>query len=253
MVRNSSSSNIGAASIDLNPVANSFAIASKRLIHGFLFLVFLFRPRDHRLSAAVGVACGVGLLRVATTAAFSTIGILRLGRKTKKDFNATKYDDMEFSSTKYDDMEQKEQLLLDPKDDDPTITNSNIASASNGGHDSYFEPDCSIDSVEGGRDSFSHRLQMTEPEPRPPLISDEEPEIEPDRSHIDFDDVSSMLMEEIVRSAWKHYDNRTVAVLVDRVLSQAGESDYVFQRARNSGEQQRHHRPGNSSDPGLLP
>ena len=38
----------------------------------------------NRLSAAVGVACGVGLLRVATTAAFTTIFILRMGRKKGK-------------------------------------------------------------------------------------------------------------------------------------------------------------------------
>jgi hypothetical protein len=35
----------------------------------------------YRLSAAVGVSCGVGLLRIATTAAFATIFILRMGRK----------------------------------------------------------------------------------------------------------------------------------------------------------------------------
>jgi putative Mg2+ transporter-C (MgtC) family protein len=49
--------------------------SSQNVVHGLTTAATIW------LSAAVGVACGVGLFRVATTAAITTIAILRLGRQ----------------------------------------------------------------------------------------------------------------------------------------------------------------------------
>lgn len=56
-------------------VITTTASNQQNVVHGLTTAATIW------LSAAVGVACGVGLLRVATTAAFTTISILRLGRQ----------------------------------------------------------------------------------------------------------------------------------------------------------------------------
>jgi putative Mg2+ transporter-C (MgtC) family protein len=56
-------------------VITTSANSSQNVVHGLTTAATIW------LSAAVGVACGVGLFRVATTAAITTIAILRLGRQ----------------------------------------------------------------------------------------------------------------------------------------------------------------------------
>jgi putative Mg2+ transporter-C (MgtC) family protein len=56
-------------------VITTSAANQQNVVHGLTTAATIW------LSAAVGVACGVGLLRVATTAALTTITILRLGRR----------------------------------------------------------------------------------------------------------------------------------------------------------------------------
>jgi putative Mg2+ transporter-C (MgtC) family protein len=193
------------------------------------------------LSAAVGVACGVGLLRVATTAALTTICILCMGRKTKE----------EFPSLEYDDVERKEQYPLVGNTDEgnPKITNSQNSYDVNG-DDSDSEIHRSGHPDDGGRDLSSHQSEIAEA--RTAYVPEEAAEIGKDRSNStisdDFDDVSSKLVEEILRSACR-YDNSTVAVLVDRVLSQAEETGRFSERAVGSRERRR----PSSSDSELLP
>jgi uncharacterized membrane protein YhiD involved in acid resistance len=56
-------------------VITTSANSSQSVVHGLTTAATIW------LSAAVGVACGVGLFRVATTTAITTIAILRLGRQ----------------------------------------------------------------------------------------------------------------------------------------------------------------------------
>lgn len=59
-------------------VITTSAANHQNVVHGLTTAATIW------LSAAVGVACGVGLTRVATTAAIATIFILRLGRQKPK-------------------------------------------------------------------------------------------------------------------------------------------------------------------------
>lgn len=56
---------------------------SQNVVHGLTTAATIW------LSAGVGVACGVGLFRIATTASLATISILRLGRGQPKPKNRT--------------------------------------------------------------------------------------------------------------------------------------------------------------------
>mmetsp|Transcript_38210 Transcript_38210/g.92927 ORF Transcript_38210/g.92927 Transcript_38210/m.92927 type:complete len:444 (-) Transcript_38210:1000-2331(-) len=59
-------------------VITTSARNNENIVHGLTTAATIW------LSAAVGVACGVGLSRIATTAAITTLSILRLGRKKKR-------------------------------------------------------------------------------------------------------------------------------------------------------------------------
>jgi len=63
------------------------------------------------LSAAVGVSCGVGLLRVATIAAAATIFILRMGRKPKPVDSPTKKDDGDYPQQQQQQQQQNHRRL----------------------------------------------------------------------------------------------------------------------------------------------
>jgi putative Mg2+ transporter-C (MgtC) family protein len=65
-------------------VITTTANRKQNVVHGLTTAVTIW------LSAAVGVACGVGLFRIATTAVLTTIGILRLGRSEPKHRKKTK-------------------------------------------------------------------------------------------------------------------------------------------------------------------
>ena len=195
------------------------------------------------LSAAVGVACGVGLLRVATTAALTTIFILRMGRKTKKPFLENNYD-VEWQQNQ----QQRNRLnLVNNGDRSPELENSNddvddhedygaeihVTTHWDEHHDGEDEAD-SFDKKTSPRESeisqaqdsrlnseaaLKQQEQATEQEASFPMITNLNSTIFGDK----FKDPAD-LMEEIVRSAWQN-DNKTVNALVNVLLNRCEECD----------------------------
>jgi putative Mg2+ transporter-C (MgtC) family protein len=68
----------GVGFVGAGVITTTMSDKSQSVVHGLTTAAAIW------LSAAVGVACGTGLFRIATTAAFTTIGILRLGRSKPK-------------------------------------------------------------------------------------------------------------------------------------------------------------------------
>jgi uncharacterized membrane protein YhiD involved in acid resistance len=63
-------------------------------------MIPMYAFAHQRISAAVGVACGVGLSMIATVSACTTLAILRLGRKKNKHQTSTTTTDLSSSSSR---------------------------------------------------------------------------------------------------------------------------------------------------------
>jgi len=180
------------------------------------------------LSAAVGISCGVGLLGVATTAAFSTIFILRMGRKKKK----------ASPSISYTTIQQRYQLLgknegnrnnMNPKGDH----NAEIHSSRHRDESHHHEPDIVHSNLSSQKPEISEAQDKLLSEERAMEVKEDQVHSMKKNSSIDIDELSSETMEEIVRSALKN-DKESVAALVDRVLKKAEESDRFTEYNSNS-------------------
>lgn len=222
-------------------------------------LTFCFVPLN-RLSAAVGVACGVGLLRVATTAAFSTIFILRMGRKKKKKFPMIDYQQQQ---------QRRMSTLANNRGRSPTRRNTK-GDINDDGDDfaeiheitdwdahHHHEPDIVYKDTSPFRSEFSegqpksiseasqkHQEQETQikQENKDQLV-EKNPSTDANYQIKDPSD----LMEEIVRAAWKN-DNKTVTTLVDMVLDRVEQCESVSNRKSNTRDDH-----SSSSNPEYLP
>lgn len=198
------------------------------------------------LSAAVGVACGVGLLRVATTAALTTILILRMGRKTKKPFLENNYD------VEWQQHQQRDRSkLIDNVDRSPALENPNddvddhedygaeihVTTHWDEHHDNEDEDEAeSFEKKTSSRGSEIPQVQDSRLNSEAALPKQQEEAIEQETSFPlianlnstifgdQFTDPSD-LMEEIVRSAWQN-DNKTVNALVNLLVKQCGDSKF---------------------------
>jgi uncharacterized membrane protein YhiD involved in acid resistance len=69
-----------------------------------------------RLSSAVGVACGVGLFRIATTAAITTIVILQSGRVKPKNHRRLAKEETTVAASTTTEKDNKQHLIRIGKD-----------------------------------------------------------------------------------------------------------------------------------------
>ena len=118
---------------------------SQNVVHGLTTAATIW------LSAAVGVACGVGLFRIATTAAFATITILRLGRVKPTYRNADKTqglgaftaaeDHVEVDEATHDTTEWDE---ISPRNVVPKVKHTSLKSSKSEGSAQNIAPEASI-------------------------------------------------------------------------------------------------------------
>lgn len=211
------------------------------------------------LSAAVGVSCGVGLLRVATTTAFATIFILRMGRKGKKKPSTT------------NDENYRLQLLQQQQNQLSTLINSDVGNQVVMNATKLNDDDDNDDAED--EDDTNAEIHMTsywdehpdheseeDDDKNIPSIHSEFPEAQPEITDIalqqqqqqqqeqanDYLKDPSELMEEVVRSLLKD-DNKTVTALVDLVLERVEDRDRV---SKHRGKSEDH---SSSSNPDYLP
>mmetsp|Transcript_28395 Transcript_28395/g.60844 ORF Transcript_28395/g.60844 Transcript_28395/m.60844 type:complete len:548 (-) Transcript_28395:136-1779(-) len=212
------------------------------------------------LSAAVGVSSGVGLLRVATTAAFSTIFILRMGRKKTKnmpalDDNALQQRSVFLPRSRTNNkvvaaMNYNTEHTNNNEDEDEDV-NAEIHITTHWDehqeHDSdgvadEHSPAFHSESLEGGQpqmistDSQQQLSRETERQLGTAPNEEEQEEVfstqnygngQGSESSADEElRVSSEMMEEVVRSAWQN-NNATVDALVDIVLNRVEEREFV--------------------------
>ena len=174
-----------------------------------------------RLSAAVGVACGVGLLRVATTAAFTTIFILRMGRKKGKNpsnelFTVPK---QLYRSMLFRDAGSNSEIRNSNNDTDGKLESHNTS------HRNDYDPKpiLSSENPEAASPFVSRAVQD-----RLGQEAGEKVEVEDESHNVeiydgeDIDDVDTLEsdMEKLVCSAWNvdtKSINALVEILVDRV------------------------------------
>ena len=199
------------------------------------------------LSAAVGVACGVGLLRVATTAAFTTIAILRMGRKKKKKIYVNRY-----RSEGRQQKNQRNRLKLNDADiDSPFEGNSSgddyiddfsaeVHETSDWDEHHEHESDeilkkiLSIRSEPSGSNFEASQEQARETETNQEQSYELIENLNSTVINDQFKDPSD-LMEEIVRSAWQN-DNSNVTALVDLVLNRVEQGNDDSKSNQRSGE-----------------
>jgi hypothetical protein len=203
--------------------------------------ILFLRPSPYvwqkRLSAAVGVACGVGLLRVATTAAFSTVVILRLGRKKKKRISVIDYHTIQ-------QQQRNRSSRLGKNGGNPIRRKSDVNVDDDGDIDAEIHVTTHWDEHhEHEPDEVPKNSESCAARPRSTTQASEkqhrEKETEIKQEKIDqlysLENLNSTLvgdhlidpsklMEEIVRSAWKN-DNTTVTALVDIVLNRVEQRD----------------------------
>ena len=223
------------------------AKVNKNKSNSYIFIFF----GKNRLSAAVGVACGVGLLRVATTAAFTTIAILRMGRKKKKKIFVNNY------RSERQQQQQRNRLKLNERGIHNPLTR-------NSSGDDYVD-DFSAEVHETSHWDEHHDHETDEDINETASISSEVPkgtpyanfdtlqkeqareiEIGQEQSYEWIENLNSTvindqfkdpsdLMDEIVRSAWQN-DSSNVTALVDLVLNRVEQSNGDFKRKQNSGD-----------------
>ena len=223
------------------------AKVNKNKSNSYIFIFF----GKNRLSAAVGVACGVGLLRVATTAAFTTIAILRMGRKKKKKIFVNNY------RSERQQQQQRNQLKLNERGSHNPITRNSrsddyvddfsaeVHETSDWDEHHDHEPDEVIKETL----SISSEVLEATPHANFEALQKEqarEIEINQEQSHAWIENLNSTvindqfkdpsdLMEEIVRSAWQN-DSSNVTALVDLVLNRVEQSNGDYKRKQNSGD-----------------
>jgi hypothetical protein len=206
--------------------------------------------RNNRLSAAVGVSCGTGLLRVATTAALTTIFILRMGRKKKE------HPVIDNRTVQQQQQQRHRSSLLSNNGTNPALMNSNSDVDDYGYANAEIHVtthwDEHVDQEADDVDKKVNLFQSEFPEARHRFIAAASQKqqgqvtemkegkkyqsycMETNNSTVLDDHLidPSELMEEIVRSAWKK-DNETVTTLVDIALNQIEQSDRVSKRNLN--------------------
>ncbi len=201
-------------------------------------------PCYNRLSAAVGVACGVGLLRVATTAAFTTIFILRMGRKKKKylvnNYDIERRQQQERNRLKMIGLDERSPVLQnsskdyaggdDDDDHDDFSAEIHVTTHWDEHHDHDLNEVGSENYRRHSEDVPQQHEQTPNEEASNPLIANLNRTIFGDPSND-----PSGLMEEIVRSAWQN-DNKTVSALVDIVLNRVEQRDGETKLGRTSKE-----------------
>jgi uncharacterized membrane protein YhiD involved in acid resistance len=141
---------------------------NRNVVHGLTTAATIW------LSAAVGVACGVGLFRIAFTASLATISILRLGR-------------------------------VKPKNRTPVI---------NAHAEDYVEGDDDENNNQGEADFAAETHDTTDwdenvPE-EPPEVEVIRPKVEEPEEWVTSDYDSDIEMEQVVTSAWRNTSDHTL-------------------------------------------
>jgi len=205
--------------------------AQNNVVHGLTTAATIW------LSAAVGVSCGVGLLRVATTAAFLTLFILRMGRKRKKNFPET--DQHNIQREQRQQRHRSEWLQNDRKN--PTLVDLR------GGFDIVGETQSTKqwDDYNDRQHDEARADVLEKNETEPPISTgalhkskEQETEIPKEKriqlmgntnSTVINDQLlkeRTILMDEIIRSTWEK-DNYTVTTLVDIVLNRVEQRERI--------------------------
>jgi putative Mg2+ transporter-C (MgtC) family protein len=219
-------------------------IPQNNIVHGLTTAATIW------ISAAVGVSCGVGLLRVATTAVFVTIFILRMGRKRKNDFSFSDYHALQRRQ-----QQRHRSAMLREDGGNPDVVDSD------GYVDDHGDVNAEIHVTTHWNEHLDHEpdeLQNNSSFPHTSFLDDrsrftsqnlqEQMEIEGGKRNqlhlidkhnttVIYDNLKdqSELMEEIVRSAWKN-NNKTVDSLVDMVLNRVEQRDRVLKHSPNARE-----------------
>jgi len=184
-------------------VITTSARNTQNVVHGLTTAATIW------LSAAVGVACGVGLLRIATTSAITTLFILRLGRCKQKD-----QDRLEFETESHGTRISRQHAEEDSSDAHADI---------------HMTSDWDEHPAEEYYDSplKKHEQQKDIP-PEPRLSAKPFQSSSRTRSvHSEKTDTSD-LMEDVVRSSWMNSteDYRIPMDLVERSRRSGSKSDY---------------------------
>jgi putative Mg2+ transporter-C (MgtC) family protein len=150
---------------------------SHNLVHGLTTAATIWN------AAAVGMACGVGLLRIATTSALVTLGILRLGRRKPK--HQAQQQQQEQRETWASSQESHHPLIPRPQQSDQQV----------------------VEDEEDDQDAEVHDTSDWDENPHADEAEEQLAEIRSVSLNSDKfanQDDSSSLMEAVVRSAWRN-------------------------------------------------
>jgi hypothetical protein len=240
-------------------------------------------PNNNRLSAAVGVSCGVGLLRVATAATFATITILRMGRVGKAK-QKTQEKEIEQNPSSVSTYRGRENRVMtnstygenDHDNDQYDGSDTHMTSDWDEHHydqdesddDESNQPDFYPDSRETHVRFRTETTSFQQPEERKTGTNENSKskkksrQIDPtgngsdasidelDNCYIDPSKDPSNLMAEIVQSAWDK-KNETVATLVDLLIDQVELRERALQP--RTKRERRDNPPSTPSDSDYLP